>query len=192
MSHWVSTGKTMGWIAGTVLLCAALLLAGCSRTHHTAITPTPTTTKPGARAQAKTAPSADQRAIGKTVATWVTAMIDGNAAQLCSVMGQPATATSPAQPAPSQLCAGAGPQKIVNAWRPSFTPDHMTGQPKVRVSRVPVTGNTASVPARDIHVNGQSLHTLLVSHGLLKNATLDNIHTNKINGSWRVTGFLMP
>jgi hypothetical protein len=66
----------------------------------------------------------------------------------------------------------------------------MTGQPSVRVSQVPVTGNTAKVPARDIYVNGQSLRAILVanSHGLKPSQVHATIDTTKINGSWYVTG----
>jgi hypothetical protein len=67
----------------------------------------------------------------------------------------------------------------------------MTSQPSVRVSQVPVTGNTAKVPARDIYINGKSLHALLVStsHGLQPNQIHATIDTTKINHSWYVTGF---
>ncbi|MFG2525637.1 hypothetical protein [Streptomyces sp. NPDC048527] len=188
MGHWDSRGKATGRVAGIGLLCTlTALLVGCSSTTHTA-TATATATKPGATAQ----PSTDQTGIQNIVATWVAAIINGNPAQVCSVMGQPATATSPPQHVTPKLCAGKGPQQVVDAWRPRFTPKHMTGRPTVRVSQVPVTGSTASVPARDIDVNGQSLHAILVSHGAIPSTTNDKIRITKINGSWCVTGFFGP
>ncbi len=130
----------------------------------------------------------------KAVATWVAAIIDDNPAQLCSVTGQPASASSPAQATTPQVCAGQGPQEVVTTWRRWFTPQHVTGvgQALVRVFQVPATGNTGSVPARDVDVDGQSLHAILVSHGFQPGMTNDNIYIAEINGSWRVTGFLVP
>lgn len=192
MGHRNSRGKAPEWVAGTVLLfTATALLAGCSSTTgHTATVPS--TTKPGAPATTAPPPSNDQSGIQKVVATWVAAIIDGDPAQLCSVSGQPASGTSPAQPTNPEVCAGAGPQEVVTAWRPKFTPEHMTGHPTVRVSPVPVSGSSASIPARKIEVNGQSLHAVLVSHGFEASATSDIVYTSKVNGSWLVTGFLLP
>ncbi len=203
MGHWNSRAGATGWVGGAaVLFTAVALLAGCSGTAHTAAANT--TTKPAAPSRstspspaASTATStaqlsSDQSGIQKAVATWVAAIIEGNPAQLCSVTGQLATATSPAQASSPQLCAGGGPQEVVTAWRPRFTPEHLVGHPTVRVSQVPVFGNVASVPAREVDVNGQSLHAIMVSHGLQANATDDTIYTTKINGSWLVTGFLVP
>ncbi len=191
MGHWYSKGKITGWVAGAVplwVITALLALAGCSSATHAATTVA--AAKPEAKATGQ--PSTDQSGIQKAVATWVAAIIDDNPAQLCSVMGQPATAGSPAQPITAQLCKGSGPQQVVDAWRPRFTPQHLKGKPMVQVSQVPVTGSTASVPARDVDVNGQTLHAILVTHGFQQNMTNDTIYTTKINGSWCVTGFLIP
>jgi hypothetical protein len=107
-------------------------------------------------------------------------------------MGQPATAKSPTRPVNPQKC-GKDAQKIINVWRPQFTPKNMKGQPSVRVSQVPVTGNTAKVPARDIYVNGQSLHTILVSnsHGLQPNQVHAIVDAAHVQNRWYITGLDM-
>jgi hypothetical protein len=70
----------------------------------------------------------------------------------------------------------------VKFWGPSLTPKNMTGKPSVRVSQVPVNGNTAKIPARDIHVNGQSV---VANSHQLRNVHFD---TTRIKGSWYVSG----
>jgi hypothetical protein len=74
MGHWDSAGKAMGWVAGTVLLCAVPLLAGCSGTTHAAATVTTAVTTPrpasapaAPRVPSPTAPSTIVTTVEKTL-----------------------------------------------------------------------------------------------------------------------------
>lgn len=71
MGRWDSAGKAMSWAAGTVLLCAAPLLAGCSGQTHgaaTAVTTSRPASPPAApRVPSPAAPSAVVTTVAKTL-----------------------------------------------------------------------------------------------------------------------------
>ena len=88
------------------------------------------------------------------------------------------------------MCTELGPRGV-KAYREAFTPQHATGHPAVRVSKVPVHGNTAKVPAKDIIVGGQPLDEIILSHstGIKPGQLGATADATRIGSTWYVTGF---
>ena len=196
-----TASRALGWVAAAALVAATPMLAGCSwRTWSTsgksdngAASSSPSSPAPAgktARSGAASSRPAGGSSAEAVVAKWVTAIIDGHPKQACRVMAQPATSTSPAQLPSAQICTGPRLRRIM-MFRESFTPQHNTGHPVVRVSPVPVKGNTAVVPAKDITIGGQPLDQIMLSHSTgIKSGQLGvNIDATRIGSRWYTTGF---
>lgn len=199
-------GRALGWIAAAALVVAAPMLAGCSW-HMPDASGTSgngaASSSPSSSASADpTAPSGAAKSpppgssAEAVVAKWVTAIVNGHPKQACSVMAKPATGTSPAQPMSAQKCTGKGQRgklrlREMMAYREAFTPKDSTGHLVVRVSPVPVHGNTAVVPAKDIIVSGQPLDKTILSHstGIKPGQFGASVDATRIGGTWFMTGF---
>jgi hypothetical protein len=196
--HW----KVMGLGGSALLLCGAPLLVGCSSGTQASAGAggTPTTSASTSAASRKAGPGTptDRGTPEGAVATWVTAIIEGDQSKLCSAMvnpSAPGSAASPSastQPVSPQECATGAPQ-ILKVYRPMLTPKGATGSPKVNVGQVTASGNSITIPARDVHINGKPLREILMANsvGLTQSQQKQQkffFNTSKIGSSWYVTG----
>ncbi|WP_210594408.1 hypothetical protein [Streptomyces sp. GESEQ-35] len=130
----------------------------------------------------------------EAVGTWVTEVIKGRPKRACLVMAQPATDAAPAQVGTRSRCNGNTSEarqmrEAIGKFRPSFTPKPPTGNPKVEVAKVPVTGDKAAVPAGKVTIDGQTLDKVILSNSTgLESGQLDvKIESTRIDDAWYVT-----
>ncbi|MGW1287005.1 hypothetical protein ACWDBD_16105 [Streptomyces sp. NPDC001118] len=185
--------KAVRWIAGAALVATVAGVTGCSKGTDSAADKKPT----ASRSTAASPPSATRPSTAEgAAAAWVTAIIKGRPKQACLVMASPAADASPARVGTPAMCNSNTPdvRKMldnVGKFRASFTPKGSTGDPKVDVAQVPVTGDKAVVPADKVTVDGQTLDKVILSNSTgLKPGQLDvKIESAKIDGAWYVTNF---
>ena len=188
MASGMSRNRAIGWIA-CVGLVLVLVLAMAFVGGYAKFTGSPAATQSSNATATPSQPLAtDQSTLEGVVARWTIAIIEGRPVEACRLMALPATATSFAHTQAADTCEGNGPNARqardgVERLREAFTPNNATGRPTVQVAEVPMTGNTASVTADDITINGQTLTTVILSHSTGIQFEL-HINTVKIDSSW--------
>ncbi|WP_369392438.1 hypothetical protein AB5J72_36270 [Streptomyces sp. CG1] len=197
--------KAVRSIAGAALVATVAGVAGCSKSTDSATdkkpnassrTADPETSHTGSGSAASQPSIQHQPTAEGAVAAWVTAIIKGQPKQACLVMAFPATDSQPAQVGTPAMCNSNTPevrnmQDNIGKFRTSFTPKGTTGDPKVDVAQVLVTGDKAVVPAGKVTVDGQPLDKVILSNSTgVKPGQLDaKIESAKVDGAWCVTNF---
>lgn len=192
--------KTVGWIAGAVVVAAVAGVTGCSKEESGAEkkpASSSTAAESGKTRQGEdpqAAPSSAEKAVG----AWVTAVIKGQPKKACLVMAKPAKGSSPAEVGTPARCNSDEPdvrqmRESAKRFRASFTPKQASGDPKVDVAKVPATGDKVMVPADKITVDGQTLDKVMLSNSTgLKDGQLDiKVESTKIEDAWYVTNLDM-
>src|ERR1044072_1385533 len=197
--------KTIGGIAGAVVVAAVAGVTGCSK-EESGAEKKPEASSSSAAGPEKTqqgekqgeSPQASRSSAEGAVGAWVTAIVKGQPKQACLVMAQPAKGSSPAQVGTPKRCNSNAPdvrkmEESVGRLRASFTPKQSSGDPKVDVAKVPATGDKTLVPADKITVDGQTLDKAILSNSTgLKPGQLDvKVESTKIEDAWYVTNFDM-
>ncbi|MFE9006030.1 hypothetical protein ACFYOY_28495 [Streptomyces sp. NPDC007875] len=194
-----------GWIVGVcVLLAAAPALTGCSTDSDStkskgqdgSASAAPTTST-GTTAEPTPSPKGrpdGQTTVQEAVATWVTAVVQDRPEKACLVMATPATGGSPAKPNTAATCGGDTPQaqqmrQQIHRLHASFAPDQPKNPPTVKVAKVPVADEKATVGGEQITVDGQTLKAIVLSHstGVKEDEVGVRVEAAVVDGRWYVT-----
>lgn len=209
--HFTSNRTRLAWkgAAAAAMATAMLSAAGCSSTNKVADTSaTSSTSGPQASTDAGAgSTTAASSASGSATAsaammTWVKDVVDGQYQPACLQMAEVAAATSAPRTGSVTTCADltkpiglAGStvteESILKQLHASFAPTKASGGTQVQVTGVNPTGSTATVSAKQISIDDQTLFTIMLSRSTgvtadQLNATFD---VSEISGRWYVTDF---
>ncbi|MEY7976149.1 hypothetical protein AB8O53_07415 [Streptomyces pilosus] len=199
--------RSVGWVAGGMLMAAVMALTGCSSDSDAGEKETRSGGSPTADAgeapgsgqrdasDAPQASAADQSTAEGTIAAWVTAVVTNQPKEACLLMGEAAAGSTPARAGTEATCdtdtpEGKQVQQNLGQLRESFTPDPPSADPEVEVAETPATGDgTVVVPADGITLDGQTLDKIILSRSTgLEPGQLDvKVHSSKIEDRWYVT-----
>jgi hypothetical protein len=211
IKHFTSNRTRLAWTgaAAAAMATAMLSAAGCSSTSKVADTSaTSSSSGPQASTDAgvgsTTAASSTSGSATASAAmtTWVKDVVDGQYQPACLQMAEVATATSAPRTGSVTTCADltkpiglAGStvteESILKQLHASFAPTKASGGTQVQVTGVNPTGSTATVSAKQISIDDQTLFTIMLSRSTgvtadQLNATFD---VSEISGRWYVTDF---
>ncbi|WP_211121515.1 hypothetical protein [Streptomyces yatensis] len=196
-----------GWIAGVcVLLAAAPALTGCSTDSDSSkpkgkdgsasaapSASTGTTAEPTPSPTGRPGPGG-RSTVQEAVATWVAAVVQDQPKKACLVMATSADGGSPAKPNTAAMCGGDTPQarqmkQQVHRLHASFAPDQPKNPPTVKVAKVPVADQKATVDGEQITVDGQTLKAIVLSNstGVKEDEIGVRVEAAVVGGRWYVT-----
>jgi hypothetical protein len=181
-----------------VALAVVSITAGCStKLPGTATSPLPGTSPSAAAGNSKAAESnqAGRPATGQQVlADWVGAVIAGDYKRACTDMAD--ASVTPPKPYTAAMCDPSEPkvktmERVLKGLREGFTPANSTGKPEVKVTGPAPTGDSATIAADKITVNGQTLDQVVLANstGVQPGQTNFTFGVGKIDGGWYVTEF---
>jgi hypothetical protein len=181
-----------------VALAVACITAGCSTqlpgTATSASSGTSASAAPGA-SQAAEPDKAGRPATGQLVlADWVGAVIAGDYKRACTDMAD--TSVTPAKVYTAATCDPADAkiktmERVLKGLREAFTPANSTGKPDVKVTGPAPAGDSATIAADKVTVNGKTLDEVVVANstGVKPGETKITFGVTKIDGGWYVTDF---
>lgn len=191
--------RAVSWSAVIALAAALTAVSGCSDNADTA-TEEPAASNSatvGSKGEGNSETAAPPQETGDrstpegAVGMFITAIIEGDKKQACSVMGTPAKGSAPAKANTASMCEGnpREAQQVVDRLRPSFTPKSAKSHPTVVVAPLPVEGGRATAPGDKVTVNGQTLDEVMLSNstGLKAGELSVEFEATDIGGTWSVT-----
>jgi hypothetical protein len=210
--------RATGLLAAGALLAAAPLMAACSGGSDSASD----STSPSASASSSSSPSGSsesgsgsgaeaggadgaggdsgtpadgQSTASGAVASWVSAVIAKDAKQVCRLSVAPGTKSDP-KPATAQTCTESTLKQLevgLPSMSKAFSPKGSSGTPQVRVDAPEPKGDSVTVPAVKIKVDGQQLRAILVSHtkGVETKSFRAKAEADRIDGKWYIGDFDM-
>jgi hypothetical protein len=181
-----------------VALAVAGITAGCStQLEGTAVSQFPGTSVSAAPGNSKVAEpdQAGRPATGQQVlADWVGAVIAGDYKRACTDMAD--VSASPPKVYTAATCDPANAEiktmeRVLKGLRETFTPANSTGKPEVQVTGPAPTGDSATIAADKITVNGKTLDEVVLANstGVKPGETNITFGVSKVEGGWYVTDF---
>ena len=181
-----------------VALAVVSITAGCStKLEGTAASQFPGTSTSAAPGNSTAAEpnQAGRPATGQQVlADWVGAVIAGDYKRACTDMAD--ASVTPAKPYTAAMCDPGDAkvktmERVLKGLKEGFTPANSTGKPEVKVTGPAPTGDSATIAADKITVNGQTLDQVVLANstGVQPGQTNFTFGVSKIEGGWYVTDF---
>jgi hypothetical protein len=181
-----------------VALVVACIAAGCStKVEGTAASQLPSTSAssaPGNSTAAEPNSAGRPSTAQQVLADWTGAVIAGDYKRACTDMAD--TSVSPAKPYTAAMCDPADTkvktmERVLKGLREAFTPANSTGKPDVKVTGPAPTGDSATIAADKITVDGKPLDQVVLANstGVKPGETNFTFGVGKIEGGWYVTDF---
>jgi len=193
----VDNRKTILRATGVAVAAAALTVACSAKTTGTAepqsgpvSAPAPSSSKSAPASNTASGTSTAEKALAK----WIGAVVSADYTQACTVMAD--TEETPPKTFSAATCASDDPvvkqlEPVLTGLHTSFAPDNAPNPPKVEVTGPAATGDSATITADKVSVEGQTLDDIVLAHstGVKPGQAKISFGLTKIKDSWYVTDF---